>query len=335
MAIRDRLDRGLRDLRVSVTDRCNLRCTYCMPREQFGPDHPFLRGDEILSFDEIARLVGIMTGLGVRKVRLTGGEPLLRPDLEDLVAMLAALDGVTDLAMTTNATLLADRASSVAAAGLDRVTVSLDALDEPTFAAVSDGAVSLDRVLAGIEAAVTAGLHPVKINAVLIRDTNEHAILDLARFGRETGCTVRFIEYMDVGTVNNWRADRVVPADEVIRTIDARFPLEPVPPHYEGEVADRYRYRDGTGEVGVIASVTRPFCGDCTRARLSAAGELFTCLFAAAGRDLRSPLRAGATDEELAEVAAATWRARTDRYSELRSEGTSDAPSVEMSYIGG
>lgn len=331
----DRLGRALRDLRISVTDRCNFRCTYCMPRDVFGPGFAFLERDELLTFEEIVRVVRVAARLGVRKVRLTGGEPLLRRDLERLVAMLAVIDGIDDLALTTNGSLLARKAEALRAAGLRRVTVSLDALDEPTFQAMSDVTLPLQRVLDGIAAAQAAGLAPVKVNAVIKRGVNDDGILDLARYGREHRLIVRFIEYMDVGTTNGWRLDDVVPAAEVVQRLDAAFGVEPIPPDHPGEVATRYRYRDGGGEVGVIASVTQPFCGACTRARLSAIGELYTCLFAVAGQDLRGPLRNGASDDDLAGLLAGTWRARTDRYSELRSDATRDLPRVEMSYIGG
>jgi len=331
----DRRGRPLRDLRVSVTDRCNFRCTYCMPREVFGPGFAFLERSELLSFEEIERLVRLAAGLGVRKVRLTGGEPLLRRGLETLVARLAAIDGVDDLAMTTNASLLARRAAPLRAAGLGRVTVSLDALDDATFRALSDVALPVARVLEGIAAARAAGFDEIKLNAVVKRGVNDAGLVDLARFARDGGHVLRCIEYMDVGATNGWRTDDVVPAAEILERIGAVFPLEPLPPRYAGEVASRYRYLDGGGEVGVIASVTTPFCGDCTRARLSAIGELYTCLFSAAGRDLRGPLRAGADDDELLALLAGTWRARDDRYSEQRADGTPGLARVEMSYIGG
>ncbi len=327
--------RPLRDLRVSVTDRCNFRCTYCMPREAFGPDHAFLPRTEVLTFEEITRLTAAFVANGVNKVRLTGGEPLVRRDLDALVRMLAAVPGIGDLTLTTNASLLAPRANTLAAAGLHRVTVSLDALDDATFLAMNDARVPVQRVLDGIAAAEAAGLGPVKVNTVIRRGVNEHAILDLAGHFRGTGTTVRFIEYMDVGHSNGWRLDEVVPAAEVIATLGARWPLEPVEPAYRGEVANRYRYRDGGGEIGVIASVTQPFCGDCTRARLSADGQLFTCLFATRGHDLRALVRGGASEGALRDAVASVWRRREDRYSELRSDATADLPKVEMSYIGG
>jgi GTP 3',8-cyclase len=331
----DRLGRPVEDLRVSLTDRCNLRCRYCMPREVFGPDHAFLDRDELLHFEELERLLRVFVALGVTKIRLTGGEPLLRRDLPDLVRMLATIDGIDDLALTTNGILLPRFAEELAAAGLHRVTVSLDALDDAAFRAVADTAKPVAAVFAGIEAAVAAGLTPVKVNTVLHRGTNDDQLEELAAWGREAGATVRFIEFMDVGTTNDWLRERVVPADEVIERIHARWPIEPVDPLKPGEVADRYRYLDGAGEVGVIASVTRPFCGTCTRARLSAIGELFTCLFAARGHDLRALLRGGATDVEVADAITRIWSARSDRASELRSEGGLTGPRVEMSYIGG
>ena len=333
----DRFGRPLHDLRISVTDRCNFRCRYCMPKEVFGPDFAFLRRDEILSFEEIERVARIVAALGVRKFRLTGGEPLLRAELPKLVGMLAAIPD-TELALTTNATLLASQAEALAAAGLDRVTVSLDSLDDAVFRQMNDMDFPVAMVLEGIEAATAAGLGPVKVNAVVRKGVNDHTLLDLARHFRGSDHILRFIEFMDVGTTNGWRLDEVVPASELVSLIDAEFPLEPVDPNYEGEVARRYRYRDGAGEIGFITSVTQPFCGSCTRARISAEGQLYTCLFAAAGSDLRSKLRDGTTDEQLTNLLAGIWRDRSDRYSELRSEATEALPArprVEMSYIGG
>lgn len=327
--------RALRDLRVSVTDRCNLRCRYCMPREVFGADFPFLERDELLSFEELERVVRVFVGLGVRKVRLTGGEPLLRRDLPDLVGRLTRIDGLEDLALTSNGVLLARMAGELVDAGLRRVTVSLDALDDATFRAVSDTTVPVQAVLDGIAAARAAGLAPVKVNAVLQRGVNDDQVESLAGWARDTGVTLRFIEFMDVGTTNRWQRERVVPAAEVAERIAARWPIEPVEPAQPGEVAERFRYADGAGEVGIIASVTRPFCGTCSRARLSAVGELFTCLFAAAGHDLRSVLRDGADDAALTAAVAAVWARRDDRASELRAEGGLEGPRVEMSYIGG
>jgi GTP 3',8-cyclase len=334
--IEDRLARPLRDLRISVTDRCNFRCTYCMPREVFGPDYQFLDRAELLTYEEIAQLVRVFARLGVTKVRLTGGEPLLRRQLERLVAMLAEVDGITDLAMTTNGSLLRAKAPTLRAAGLRRVTVSLDSLDPARFAAISDTQVPVSKVLDGIEAAEEAGLGPVKINAVVKRGVNDgDDIVELARYGREHGHTVRFIEYMDVGTTNGWRMDDVVPAREIVDRIGAVWPVEPVDPAYTGEVADRYRYVDGAGEVGAIASVTQPFCRTCTRSRLSAQGELYTCLFASKGHDLRALVRDGASDDEVEAALRGIWGRRTDRYSELRTDATADLTKVEMSYIGG
>ena len=335
LTVLDTLGRPMRDLRVSVTDRCNFRCGYCMPREVFGADHAFLPRAEILSFEEISRVVAASVALGVRKVRLTGGEPLVRRNLEALVGMLATIDGVEDLTLTTNASLLAAKAEALADAGLHRITVSLDALDDETFMRMNDVGFPVSRVLDGIAAAEAAGLGPVKLNAVIRRGMNEHAVVDLADHFRGTGTTVRFIEYMDVGHSNGWRLDDVVPADEIVAAIDARWPLEPVDRDYRGEVARRYRYRDGAGEIGVISSVSQPFCGDCTRARLSADGQLFTCLFASAGHDVRAVLRSGADDATLADALRAIWTGRSDRYSELRSLDTVELPKVEMSFIGG
>jgi cyclic pyranopterin phosphate synthase len=335
LTVLDTLGRPMRDLRVSVTDRCNFRCVYCMPKEVFGRDHAFLPRTEILDFEEIERVVRAAVALGVRKVRLTGGEPLVRRNLETLVRMLAAVEGIEDLTLTTNASLLADRAQLLADAGLHRVTVSLDALDDPTFQSMNDVGFPVARVLEGIAAAEEAGLGPIKVNAVIRRGLNEHAILDLAERFRRTSTTVRYIEYMDVGHTNGWRLDDVVAAAEVVAVIDARWPLQPVESAYRGEVAQRYRYRDGAGEIGVISSVTQPFCGDCTRARLTADGQLFTCLFATSGHDLRALIRSGAGDAELAEALRVIWAGRDDRYSELRTLDTVDLPKVEMSFIGG
>jgi len=335
LTVLDTLARPMRDLRVSVTDRCNFRCVYCMPKEVFGIDHAFLPRAEILDFEEIDRIVRASVALGVRKVRLTGGEPLVRKNLAHLVALLARIEGIDDLTLTTNASLLDGHAQSLADAGLDRVTVSLDALDDPTFQAMNDVGFPVSRVLDGIAAAEAAGLGPIKVNAVIRRGLNEHAIGDLAEHFRNTRTTVRFIEYMDVGHTNGWRLDDVVPAADVVAAIHARWPLEPVDAQYRGEVAQRYRYRDGAGEIGVISSVTQPFCGDCTRARLSADGQLYTCLFATSGHDLRELIRSGTTDADLAEALRVIWTGRSDRYSDLRTLETVDLPKVEMSFIGG
>ena len=332
MELLDTFGRPLRDLRISVTDRCNFRCVYCMPKEVYGRDHAFLERRQLLSFEEIARVAKVFVDRGVQKIRITGGEPLVRRDLERLVAQLSALD--VDLTLTTNGSLLPQKAQLLADAGLRRVTVSLDSLDDGQFRALNDVDFPVDRVLEGIAAATAAGL-PVKVNAVIKRGTNDDQIVPMAKFFREQGHTLRFIEFMDVGHTNGWRLDDVVPAAEIIDALDGTFGVEPVDPGYRGEVAKRWRYKDGRGEVGVIASVTQPFCGDCTRARLSAEGKLFTCLFAVRGHDLRALIRDGATDEELAEALANVWNSRKDRYSELRSEATKSLPKVEMSYIGG
>jgi cyclic pyranopterin phosphate synthase len=333
MGVVDTFGRPVRDLRISVTDRCNFRCVYCMPKEVFGRDYRFLPRRELLTFEEIERVARVFVGLGVHKLRLTGGEPLLRRELEVLVARLAALGNV-DLALTTNGSALAQKARALAEAGLDRVTVSLDSLDDEVFRAMNDVDFPVARVLAGIDAAADAGL-PVKVNVVVKRGLNEASVLDIARRFRGTGHTVRFIEYMDVGATNGWRLDDVVPAAEIVRTIGGEFPLEPIEAGYRGEVAQRYRYRDGAGEIGVVASVTQPFCGDCTRMRLSADGKLYTCLFAVRGHDVRATLRGGAADAELDASIRAIWERRTDRYSELRTEETRSLRKVEMSYIGG
>ncbi|MCY4390695.1 MAG: GTP 3',8-cyclase MoaA [Chloroflexi bacterium] len=335
MAVRDTFDRPLRDLRVSVTDRCNFRCVYCMPREVFGPDFQFLDREELLTYEEIVRLSRIFIAQGVEKIRVTGGEPLVRRDLPLLIEQLAALEGLQDLTLTTNGALLPAQAGPLREAGLTRITVSLDSLDDATFRAMNDVEVGVDVVLAGIDAARDAGLWPIKVNAVVKRGLNDHTIVDLARHFHGTGVIVRFIEYMDVGTTNGWVLDHVVPAAEIVERIDDALPLEPLDPNYRGEVARRYRYRDGGGEIGVITSITQPFCGDCTRARLSPEGELFTCLFGASGFDLRALLRSGFTDEELADAIARVWRVRDDRYSDLRTDATTELKRVEMSHIGG
>jgi cyclic pyranopterin phosphate synthase len=334
-AILDQRARPLRDLRISVTDRCNFRCSYCMPREIFGRDFAFLPRGELLSFEEILRLSRLFVDEGVTKVRLTGGEPLLRRDLERLVEMLARLDGITDIALTTNGAMLAAKAQSLADAGLTRVTVSLDALDDEVFGAMNDVGFSVARVLAGVEAAGDAGLAPVKVNMVVRRGANDHCVLEMAERFRRSRHVLRFIEYMDVGTTNHWSTDDVVPVAEILHTIDASWPLEPLQPNYPGEVATRYRYRDGAGEIGLIASVTSPFCGSCTRARLSADGKLHTCLFAAGGHDLRALIRGGASDQEITRRLRSVWTSRADRYSEARTALSARQPKVEMSYIGG
>jgi cyclic pyranopterin phosphate synthase len=332
----DAFARPLRDLRISVTDRCNFRCTYCMPKDVFGHAYRFLERSELLSFEEIMRVAAAAVAAGVTKLRLTGGEPLIRREIERLVAMLAGL-GV-ELTLTTNGSTLPRKAQTLKDAGLSRITVSLDALDDLTFRTMNDVEFPVGRVLEGIESAGQAGL-PVKVNCVVKRGVNENQILPMARYFREHTHTLRFIEYMDVGATNGWQLREVVPAAEIVERIASEFALEPLAPRYRGEVARRYRYRDSGGEIGVIASVTEPFCGSCTRARLSAEGKLFTCLFAVRGHDLRALLRGGASDEQLAARLAEIWRPRTDRYSELRSAASglpaSGEPRVEMSYIGG
>ncbi|MBA3809807.1 MAG: GTP 3',8-cyclase MoaA [Solirubrobacterales bacterium] len=340
MSTLDSLGRPLRDLRISVTDRCNMRCRYCMPREAFGPGHAFMARAELLSFEEIARVSEALAAQGVSKLRLTGGEPLLRGGLERLVEMLASIEGIEDLALTTNGLLLAARARSLAAAGLSRVTVSLDSLDEATLREMSDTPVAPARILAGIDAAGAAGLAPVKVNMVVRRGVNDRSVLEMAEHFRGRSETLRFIEYMDVGSTNGWRMQEVVPGEEILATIASRWPLERLPVARAGDVATRYRYLDGAGEIGLIGSVSEPFCGGCTRARLSADGRLFTCLFARSGHDLRALLRSGAPDAEIEARLRGIWSARSDRYSAERSAATSDradgAPAkVEMSYIGG
>ena len=318
-----------------MTDRCNFRCAYCMPAEIFGRDYAFLPRSQILTYEEIVRLAGIFVRLGVEKVRITGGEPTVRRDLPDLVRQLTAIQGVRDLTLTTNGSALRTLAGPLAEAGLRRITVSLDSLDDAVFRAMSGAEMPVARVLDGIAAARAAGLVPLKVNMVVRRGSNMASIIPMAAWARDEGVILRYIEFMDVGTTNGWRMDDVVPLAEIVGVVDAMFPLEAIPPNYPGEVATRFRYRDGAGEVGVISSVTAPFCGACTRARLSAEGELFTCLFAARGTDLRGPLRAGAGDAELEALIRAVWGRRDDRYSELRSAGTSNLPRVEMFAIGG
>jgi cyclic pyranopterin phosphate synthase len=337
-AVTDTLGRRLSDLRISVTDRCNFRCSYCMPEEIFGERYVFLPRADLLTFDEITRLTRLFVELGVSKVRLTGGEPLLRPELHKLVAQLDEVEGVRDLTLTTNGSLLARHAAALKQAGLDRVTVSLDSLDDAVFRRLNGNKLGVQPVLDAIAEAERVGLWPIKVNAVVQRCVNDHTLVDLARHFRGTGVIVRFIEFMDVGNRNGWRLDDVVSAEEIVARVDAEMPLEQMPPNYPGEVALRYRYRDGSGEIGVIASVTRPFCGACTRLRLSADGSLFTCLFGTKGTDLKGPLREGATDDDLREIIAGVWRRRTDRYSEERaalSEFERRGHKVEMYQIGG
>ncbi len=334
MTLSDTLGRPLHDLRISVTDRCNFRCVYCMPKEIYGKGYQFLQKDQLLTFEELARLAAVFASVGTKKIRLTGGEPLMRRGLDVLVGLLAQIREI-DLTLTTNGSLLKEQAPALAAAGLKRVTVSLDSLDDDVFKSMNDVEFPVARVLAGIDAAVVAGLEPVKINMVVRRGLNESSILPMARYFREKGHILRFIEYMDVGHTNGWRLEDVVSAREIVRTIDAELPLLPVDANYRGEVAERWRYADGSGEIGVIASVTQPFCADCTRARLSADGGLYTCLFATMGRDLRGLLRAGASDDDIRAAIEATWVERTDRYSEQRSSETADLHKIEMSFIGG
>ncbi len=335
MTLLDTRLRPLRDLRISVTDRCNFRCTYCMPKEIFGGDFPFLPRTELLSFEEITRLARIFVSQGIEKIRLTGGEPLIRKDIEQLIEMLRCIDGLRDLTLTTNGSLLTRKAESLRAAGLDRVTVSLDSLDDEVFASMNDVGFPVKRVLAGIDAADRAGLRPVKVNMVVKRGVNDHQVIDMARHFRGSGHIVRFIEFMDVGASNGWRMNDVVSSAEILGMLNEEWPLEPVDPNYSGEVASRYRYTDGQGEIGMISSVTQPFCGACSRARLSADGKLFTCLFATRGHDFRTLLRNGEPDEAIVTTVARVWGRRGDRYSEIRSEGTSQLPRIEMSYIGG
>lgn len=334
MTLTDTLNRPLRDLRISVTDRCNFRCVYCMPKEIFGPDHQFLHRDQILTFEEITRLARIFTTHGVQKIRLTGGEPLVRKDFPQLLSMLSAIPNI-DLTLTTNGSLLTKHARALKDAGLKRITVSLDSLDNEIFKSMNDVDFAVENVLAGMDAAAEAGLTPIKVNMVVKRGLNESSVLPMARYFREKGYILRFIEYMDVGHSNGWRMDDVIPAAEIVKIINAEMPVEPLDPNYRGEVAERWRYKDGSGEVGVIASVTQAFCSTCNRARLSAEGKLYTCLFAVKGHDFRDLMRGGATDEELSNEIARVWGKRGDRYSELRSENTIALPKVEMSHIGG
>ena len=334
MTLSDRLGRSLRDLRISVTDRCNFRCVYCMPKEIFGKDFQFLDRKALLSFEEIERVARVFRSLGIEKVRLTGGEPLVRRNIEGLIAKLAAIDGL-DLTLTTNGSLLKLKAAALRGAGLKRVTVSLDSLDDAVFRAMNDVDFPVMRVLDGIDAAAAAGLAPIKVNMVVKRGLNEASIVPMARFFKQRGQILRFIEYMDVGDTNGWRMDDVVSASEIVALIDRELPLEPVGANYRGEVAQRWRYRDGSGEIGVIASVTEAFCRDCTRARLSAEGQLYTCLFATSGHDLRALLREGANDAAITAFVEALWAKRDDRYSEIRSQQTVPLKKIEMSYIGG
>lgn len=336
--LKDKLGRPIRDLRISVTDRCNFRCTYCMPAEIFGEGYQFLPKSEILTFEEIARLARIFIELGVNKLRITGGEPLLRTELFKLIEMLSSIDGAKDLTLTTNAYLLAQQAQQLKDAGLKRLTVSLDTLDDEIFKQMNGRGFGTEKILEGIDQAAQVGLGPIKINAVVQKGVNDDTLVELARHFKGSGHIVRFIEYMDVGNLNGWKWEQVVTAEEIIRRIDAEMPLEPLEPNYPGEVANRYRYRDGEGEIGVIASVTQPFCGSCTRARLSTDGKIYTCLFGTAGTDLRESLRSKATDDDLRDLIAAVWSNRTDRYSEERAQlapAQNQPRKIEMYQIGG
>ena len=336
VALRDQFGRPLRDLRLSVTDRCNFRCPYCMPAEIYGERYHFLPRDSVLTYEEIARLVRIFAKLGVTKVRLTGGEPLLRQHLDRLVAMLVQIPGIADLTLTTNGFLLAQQAQALKDAGLRRVTISLDTLDDAIFRIMNGRNYGVERVLEGVRKAEEVGFHPIKINSVVQKGLNDHTLVELARYCKSRGHIVRFIEFMDVGNRNSWQLDQVVPSREVVSRISEEVPLETVEKDYRGEVADRWRYVDGEGEIGVISSVTEPFCGDCTRLRLSPEGNVYTCLFAGAGHDLKGPLRSGATDAEVEERIRNIWRVRADRYSEERSTvGGASRKKVEMYHIGG
>ncbi|MDP7232320.1 MAG: GTP 3',8-cyclase MoaA [Dehalococcoidia bacterium] len=337
--ITDNYNRKLRDLRVSVTDRCNYRCPYCMPLEVYGEKYEFLKRNEVLSFEEIERLVRLFVKLGVKKVRITGGEPLVRKDLESLISRINSIDSDLDIALTTNGYLLAEKVQKLKDAGLSRLTVSLDSLDEITYKKMNGKGFGPDKVLNGIKRAEQIGFSPIKINVVVQKGYNDKNFLDVANHFRSSKNIVRFIEFMDVGNKNGWALNKVVPAKEILEVIDKKFPLESVSPTYEGEVAKKYRYKDGAGEIGIISSVSQPFCGDCTRARLSTDGKLITCLFATQGVDLKTPIRSGSDDDELISIIRSTWGQRTDRYSELRSQNTDldqlNKPKVEMYYIGG
>ena len=334
----DKFKRPLQDIRISVTDRCNFRCPYCMPSEIFGERYQFLPKEEILSFEEITRLTRILVGFGVNKIRITGGEPLLRTDLHKLIKQISELDDSLDITLTTNGFLLKDSAKLLKDSGLKRITVSLDSLEDDVFRKMNGRNFGINRVLEGIDAATKANLSPLKINAVVQKNVNDHTLVDLAKYFKGTGHIVRFIEYMDVGNKNGWELDEVVPANDILAIIDKELPLEPINPNYRGEVARRYRYKDGHGEIGIIASVSQPFCGDCSRARLSTDGSLYTCLFASRGLDLRDTMRSGGTDTQLEEMIKNIWQARTDKYSEERSDSVitnSSAPKIEMYQIGG
>ncbi len=332
----DTLSRPLSDLRISVTDRCNFRCTYCMPKEVFNSSYEFLRRDDLLSFEEITRIAKVFAEIGVKKIRLTGGEPLLRKNIAVLIEQLCNIDGIEDISLTTNGVLLTEKmAQQLKDSGLQRITVSLDALDDETFKTISDVSFHVDKVIDAIEIADSVGLSPVKVNMVVKKGVNEHAILPMAKHFHGSDKILRFIEFMDVGSTNHWQMNDVFSAKEIIDAINQELPIEPADANYQGEVAKRWRYKDGGGEVGIISSVTQPFCQSCTRARLSAEGKLYTCLFATQGKDLRHLIRQGAKDEYIADIVSAVWKKRSDRYSELRSSETILLPKVEMSYIGG
>ena len=335
-AVTDRLNRPIRDLRVSITDRCNFRCVYCMPKEFFGSNHAFLERNKLLTFEEIENAVRAFVANGVKKVRITGGEPMVRRNLVDLIAQLSQIPGVDDLSMTTNASLLTlDAAKNLYAAGLRRITISLDAIDNDVFSAINDVKFPVDRVLSGIENARTAGMSPIKVNMVVARGMNEHEILPMVKQFKNTDVILRFIEFMDVGNTNDWQMDKVITAREILETIQQVYPISAASPTYRGEVAKRWKYQDGSGEVGIISSVTEPFCGTCNRARLTAEGKVYTCLFATGGFDLREHIRADADVARLTELIRDLWSARADRYSELRSQAQVSLPKVEMSYVGG
>jgi len=331
----DKFSRPLKDLRISVTDRCNFRCVYCMPKEVFGSDYDYLSRSEMLSYEEIVRFVRLLVNLGITKVRITGGEPLLRKDIDHLIKMLALIPDL-DLTLTTNGALLTeDKCVALKAAGLQRITVSLDSLNNDIFSSLNDVDFSVDKVINGIDNAAAVGLTPIKINMVVMRSVNLESVVPMAKYFRDSGHILRFIEYMDVGDSNGWKLDEVVPSSEIVEIIGSQLPIEPIAPNYLGEVASRWKYTDGSGEIGLISSVSQPFCGDCSRLRLSARGELFTCLFASSGHDVRTLLRGDASDEKIVDTVASLWKNRDDRYSELRSEQTQQIPRVEMSYIGG
>ena len=336
MRLKDKLNRPIRDLRISVTDRCNFRCTYCMPKEIYGAHYQFMRRDELLSFEELLRVVRVFAELGVLKVRITGGEPLARQNVEVLIKMIAQIKGISDISLTTNASLLtADKTQRLKEAGLSRLTVSLDALDNDVFMKMNDVDFPVDKILENIDHAVGAGFKAIKINMVVVKNKNEDQVLAMARRFRGSGCIVRFIEYMDVGGGNQWKLEQVVPTADLIKLINEEFPIETVDANYAGEVAERWRYKDGQGEIGFIASVSKPFCRSCTRMRLSAEGTIYTCLFATRGHDLHRLLDAGYSDDELKHHIIDLWTQRDDRYSEIRSTQTVAIPKIEMSYIGG